>query len=512
MVKSRIRYRIIFSAVCLFVLSGLLTSLFPSAGAAEISPAGIPAATPEEMARIKKDLGFDGGVALAYQNGATPGSVSAAPGAGPVSQLPAAPGDGTLRDTVLLTLNNHPVIKAFQENRIASEFDIKRARSGWFPRIDLRGGFGVEFWHDDATRRNGTEDTWYSRGEASAVLTETIWDGLATYNRVDQAQARRDSVDSRLFDNAETLAFDAVMAHLDVLRQRELVRLCELNVKQHENILASQRDRVNQGSATSADVTQTEGRLARSQSSLVDNVNALAQAEAAYIRLTNSPVPATLAPAVIPQGTPETLEAILAESQAANPKIEAMKADVVVAQDEIELAKSAFHPYVFAEIGPNYKYRIEGSQSEEWGTAAMLRMNWNILNGGYDYYNVRGATARMRQAKQELMNQIDQTAMDSRSTWAMYQTAIEQARLYMNAVKYNLSTRDAYLEQFDVGQRSLLDLLDAENELFSSSLQEVTARLNVIATQYRLLALEGKLIKSFEVEREALRATEPTTK
>ena len=495
------------SIVCLAALLTMQAPL-PTLHAAALPPAAVPNVTPEEMARIKKELGFDGGVALAYQGGGTPGTMPAAAAVSPYSALPAAPGDGSLRNTVLLTLNNHPIIKVFQENRIASEYDVDRARSGWFPRVDARASYGMGMWHSDATRAENRENHWGRRADASVTLSQTLWDGLATASRVDQSKAQLDSVDSRLFDKAETLAFDGIMAHIDVIRQRELVRLCELNVKQHENILVSQQDREQQGSSTAADVTQTQGRLARSQSSLVDNIAALSQAEAAYIRLTGTPVPEALAPVAAPMGTAATLEIALAESQAANPKIEALKSDVLIAEEIINLAKSAFHPNLVAEFGPSYRYRIEGSKSEEWGMAALLRLNWNLFNGGYDYNNVKGATARMRQAKQELMNQIDQVGQDARNTWAQYQSAIEQARLYLNQVHFNLQTRDAYLEQFDVGQRSLLELLDAENELFSSALQEVTSRLNVIATQYRLLALEGKLLESFELNRAQLRATE----
>ncbi|MDR1685491.1 MAG: TolC family protein, partial [Desulfovibrio sp.] len=126
-------------------------------------------------------------------------------------------------------------------------------------------------------------------------------------------------------------------------------------------------------------------------------------------------------------------------------------------------------------------------------------------NGGYDYYNVRGDLGRARQAKQELEGLKDQLATETHNTWTDYLSAQEQSRHFGNAVNYSTKTRNMYLEQFNVGQRSLLDVLDSENELFSYSIQLVTAQLNVIAAQYRMLTLGGKLLADMGINRQELK-------
>jgi adhesin transport system outer membrane protein len=148
---------------------------------------------------------------------------------------------------------------------------------------------GTEQWSSTTTRaRAGKQNDhdFYSRGEASLVLQQTIWDGLATYSRYQIGVTRLDSATSRLLDNSEAAVLDGLLAHLEVYRQRRLAALSELNVQNHRDILASQEERQRLGASSVADVTQTRGRLARAQASLVETRSALEIAMAQYKRLT----------------------------------------------------------------------------------------------------------------------------------------------------------------------------------------------------------------------------------
>ena len=409
----------------------------------------------------------------------------------------------TLKDTISSTLGYNPNIKAFQEYRQAAEHDLKRARSGWFPRVDARGGYGVDDWHDRSTRTDGRAGTFYSRSEAGLTISQTIWDGMATWNRVNIGESRLESAKQRLYDNAEALGLDAALAHIEVYRQRRIVALAELNVRNHQRILGSQKERQVSGASTMADVTQIESRLARTQASLAESRSALEVAMANYQRLTGK-APAEVAEPVAPGEALPSLEAALARSMAGNLKIKALQSDVSSADSQAELDKASFYPQIFLEAGPSYRWRAESSTDDSWGTAVMLRANWNLFNGGYDWYNVRGSKARARQSKQELAALRDSLSNEVASTWSQMLSAQEQARHFANAVQYSTKTRDMYLEQFNVGQRSLLDVLDSENELFSSSIQYVTAQQNVTAAKLRLTTLGGAFLESFGLNRSAL--------
>ena len=236
--------------------------------------------------------------------------------------------EGTLKDTVFSTLNYSPDIKAFQEYRQAAIHDVNRARSGWLPRLDARGGWGVEQWSNETTRSIGkvaggghqNSYDFYERADGSLVLQQTIWDGLATYNRYQIGITRLDSATNRLLDNTEATVLDALLAHVEVYRQRRLVALSELNVQNHLSILASQEERQRMGASGLADVTQTRGRLARAQASLAETRSALDVAMAQYRRYTGKDAGELEAP-YFPDMPYPSMEAVLADSQTQNPKI-----------------------------------------------------------------------------------------------------------------------------------------------------------------------------------------------
>jgi len=406
--------------------------------------------------------------------------------------------DGSIKDTVLSTLYYTPDIKQFQEYRQAAVHDVSRARSGWLPRVDARAGWGVEQWSSQEIR-NGryaqNDHDFYERSEASLVLQQTIWDGLATHSRYRIGVTRLDSATSRLLDNSEAAVLDALLAHLEVYRQRRLVALSELNVQNHKDILASQEERQRLGASSVADVTQTRGRLARAQASLVETQSALEVAMSQY-KLMVGKDPVELEAPYLPENPYPSLETVLSDSQTKNPKVKALQADVETARAQIKLDKSTYHPQLYLEVGPSYKWQVEGSQTYDWGTGIMLRATWNLFNGFYDYYNVKGDAARMRQTREQLSSQANNLAQETAATWSSLISAQEQSKFYEIAVENSTATRDAYLQQFNVGQRSLLDVLDSENELYSFSMQLVTARLNETASHYKLKALGGELLPS----------------
>jgi adhesin transport system outer membrane protein len=406
----------------------------------------------------------------------------------------------TVRQTVEAAIAFNPNIKAFQEYRQAAEYDLSRARSGWFPRVDVRAGFGFEQVSDTSTRTTSPQGrrTFYSTDDASLTVSQTIWDGLSTWYRVSIGESRLTSAANRLFDNAEALTLDALLAHIEIYRQRRICALAELNVKNHRTILSSQMERQRSGASTLADVTQTQSRLARTEASLAESRSALEVAMANYKRLTGADA-GVLAPPLSPAEAYPSLDVALAGTQYGNYKIKAQLADLETAQFQTELDKSPFHPQITFELGPSYSYR-EGSSLDDTGSMVfMLRAQWNLFNGGYDYYNVKGDKARSRQTQHELAALRDNISEETTATWSELLSAKEQTKFYGNAVQYATRTRDMYLEQFNVGQRSLLDVLDAENEVFSSSIQYVTAQQNIVAAEYRLLALGGELLPIFGI-------------
>ena len=351
--------------------------------------------------------------------------------------------------------------------------------------------------------RDDIEHNFYDRMEASLRLSQLLYDGRETSSLVGIESAKLDSASSRTFDNAEAIALDAIIAHMEVYRQRELVGLAEQNVRDHQEILDMLKERQEGGAGSIADVDQTQARLSRAYASLAETQAGLHSAEANYQRFVGK-LAGNLEFYNIPKELiPRTLEEAIEATNANNPKIMALGANVVEAGQRVELARSSFLPKVHAELSTSYEDQVESLETYEHNNQAMLRMRWNLFNGGSDIAARKAASARKMQVASQRDDQRDIVIEETRITWAELESARKQVVSFGDSANFNQKTLDSYMKQFNVGQRTLLDVLDARNEYFQSSGLLATARANEVIAVGRLLALSGKLTDSLQINKEA---------
>lgn len=410
-----------------------------------------------------------------------------------------------LKESIESMLRTNNSLKAIQENRSAAGHEVDRARAGYGPRVDLtaRGGFGK--LTDSTTRSYGYNDVApYS--SASLLVTQPLWDGWLTRGRVREAEATYRSLDHRVLDNANTLALDAIIAHVDVLRRQQIYKLAQENVASHEDILAKAREREAQGVDTMADVSQAQSRLSRARSTLTEAQASLRIGEDTYTRLTGHSA-MNLGPVNMPGKMFKDAEEVLKAARKGNPKVAAYLEDVKAATAVREQVRSAYSPTLSLEAGPSYSDR--DGKSELWtaevGVAAVVR--WNLFNSGADVAESKAAAARIRQSRQVLYDYMDDLKLSVEESWTQFLSAQKQLEHYREAIEYNKTTRSAYEEQFVLGERSLLDVLDAENELFNSSTQAATALGNTLIAAYRMKVLAGNLLPDLGISTDMLKVT-----
>lgn len=412
---------------------------------------------------------------------------------------PAAHAETTLRDTVLATLKHHPALQSLDKARAAAEQDYKQARGGYFPRLDAFAQYGAESYSDATTRYQGRDQHITDRMDASLTATQLLWDGHATTGSVDAADAARRSIAGQFLDASDSLGLDAVIAHISVFRQHLLVDLAQDNVNEHKDILSSMEERERMGAGSLADVTQTRGRLARAMTTLSSTRNDLNVAAANYYRLTGM-APHDLGEAALPDAVPATVDMAAAGTMDNNPKLAAMMAEIDRAVHNITINESNYYPEFNLKATSGFTQNADSSETYTKKEQVMVTVDWNLFNGGSDVAGVQAAKERKLAAELNLRDTRDALMEEVASTWSQYEAAKEQVALYEQAVEYNRQTRDMYVQQFTVGQRSLLDVLDSENELFNTQGQLITAQMNVIIGGYRLLALNGGILPSLEID------------
>ena len=405
----------------------------------------------------------------------------------------------SVEDSIYGVLRNHHNLRGMIENREVLDHEVRRAQAGFGPRVDVTGQAGGSVLSDSSTRSQNLDSQMWGKVGYSAQLVQPIWDGFATRSRVRTAKSTLESQKYRVFDTATSLSLDAIIAHIDLLRRRKIYELSEENVAHHKSLVGQAQDRASLGADTAADVTQAQSRLQRALSSLSEAKASLLVAEETYTRLTGLPAASRLQAVTMPPQLYTASQAVLEKAKKSNPKLAAYLQDIRASRAERELADSAFSPALNLEAGPNYTNL--GGTSDRWVYSfdVMGVVRWNIFNSGADVAERRAASARMRQSRQVMYNFIDDLKLDVDSTWVNYLAAQEQYNHYSKAIEYNRYTRTAYIEQFQIGKRSILDVLDTESELYNSATQAETARGNILVGAYRLSALTGNMLPEMSI-------------
>lgn len=411
---------------------------------------------------------------------------------------------GSLTDSVRGALQTNPEIGVVKADRHAVDQELRLARSGYLPALDLRAAAGPEYSDNSTTRSRtttGDGNQKLLRREAQLSLSQMLFDGYATTSEVERQRARVNSASFRVAEAAEFIALDAIETHLNVIRNEEIVALNETNVEQHRRILSQVGELEEGGRTDIADVRQAESRLASSEESLAISRGNLADAVASYRRvvgeapteLTKSSPPA----AVIPASPDDAADLASINS----PTVSIAAADVDVASAELRASRAGFYPRFDIEAGADVGENIDGVDGNNTGASALVVMRYNIFRGGGDVALEREAFHRVNEARANLERARLFAEEEARFSYNAFDTATARTRALVSKAEAQRRTRDAYSSQFEVGNRDLLDLLDSENELFIDRVNLVTAMVTEEFAVYRILAIVGGLLDTLDVSR-----------
>jgi outer membrane protein, adhesin transport system len=409
----------------------------------------------------------------------------------------------TIEDSIQAALETNPEVGVVAADREAIEQELRQARAEYLPSIDLRGALGPEYTDSPVTRAGDEEDGSETllRAESQLTLTQMLFDGFATQSEVQRQIARIDSASHRVQEAAEFIALDAVEAHLDVLRNQALVELARENVEQHQRLLGQVRQLEDQGAGSIGDVRQAESRQAEAQNALAVALGNLRDAEAFYLAVVGAP-PVDLEedpPPVV--AVPESPDAAAAAASVTSPTVQIANADIDVAEAELRGARAGYYPNLDLELGAAAGDNIDGIEGRDVSAQALLVLRYNLFRGGADIAREREAFLRIKEARQGLRVAQRDAEQEARVAYNALLTARARLDALRDGVDAQRATRDIYAQQFDLGQRGLLDLLDAENELFIDRTNLITASLTETFAIYRVLAVIGVMLDTLDIER-----------
>ncbi|NQY25987.1 MAG: TolC family outer membrane protein [Piscirickettsiaceae bacterium] len=406
----------------------------------------------------------------------------------------------TLQEAVGTTIKTNPDVLAASNERNAVFEEVKQARAGYFPTLDLAIGTGWESSDNPTTRaRKGHENVHMNRDEASLNLRQMIFDGMATKNEVRRQSARTDSRAYSVYGASENTALEAVDAYLNVLRQQSLVDLASTNLDAHERTHDQITLRSDRGVGRKADMDQSQGRVALAKANLIAEQSNLRDAETNYLRVVGDTAESLSDPESPRSFIPETVDDAIGLALGNHPTLKSAESDVESAYAQHETAASPFYPRIDFELGATADNDLDGVNGHNNDVTAMFRLRYNLFNGGKDKAR-RQETAHLINQSTEIRNNTHRQVEQSvRLSWNALQTVDNQMSFFELHVDSSEKSRDAYRQQFGLGQRTLLDLLDSENEVFVSRQALVNAQYDQFFAMYRILNSMGSLLQSIDV-------------
>ena len=447
--------------------------------------------------RVKKSLLLLSACSLALS---TALAVTADPAAAQVVQHESL--SISLKDAVSTGVRTNPEYGIVAASRRATDEELKQGRSLYLPSIDLAADAGYEHTDSTTTRNGGDADREENlfRTQTALTLTQMLFDGWSTKYEVQRQKARVTSSAHRVHETAELVGLSVVEAYLDVLRQRYLLGISDQNVQDHVDILRQIEDGVAAGRSTQADLEQARARLAQARATQANVLESLQNSESEYRREVGDDPGALMMPVVPYDALMPTVEDEVLKTLADSPTLKVLQSDVEVSYAEAEGTKSTYYPEVDLQLQGLYADDVNGVETYEKGASALVVMNWNLYRGGGDVAREREFKHRHQQTKEERAQAARGLEDEVRQTWSSMVSAGTRAKQFADQAAANVEVVKAYRDQFDLDRRTLLDVLDAQNELFVSQTSKVNSEFVQMFAVYRLLALKGALFPALGIE------------
>jgi adhesin transport system outer membrane protein len=406
----------------------------------------------------------------------------------------------SLTDAIQSTIDNHPEIHASKNSRLSADEEVNVAKGGYLPTVDLVAAYGRQRTDNPTTRAlyNHDEQTLnYTQSELR--LRQLLFDGFNTPNEVGRTKAVVNSRAYYVQGTSESLALRAIEVYLEVLKRRELLSLAKNNLQAHLRINDQIGLRSDRGVGSTADRDQSLARRALAENNFYTAQVELADAEANFFSAVGSMPDQLEAPPSIKGEVPLSLTAAQQSMLINNPYLKSAQADVQAAEKQYEIAKSPFYPRFDAElaVGANNNTQGEEGHDNEWRAAVV--MNYNLFNGNRDKARLRSDSYKTGQAMDIRNNALRMLNENMSLAWNAMNNARQQTPVARQYAETTTRVRAAYQDQFGLGQRTLLDLLDSENELYNASRRYTEVRYTEEFAMYRVLATEGELLRKQRV-------------
>ncbi|WP_424565586.1 TolC family outer membrane protein [Sulfurimonas sp.] len=408
----------------------------------------------------------------------------------------------SLKESVVEVLNTNPVIQERLKNFRATQQDLNIANAEYYPQLDFRVVVG---FNKAGALKNGDNSDYshniieqdYGNYETSLTLTQNLFDGFGTTHRVNYEETRILASAYNYIEKSNDIVFKMVDAYVSVMRSHELTQTARENVQINEIIYKKVKDLFDSGLTTDSEVKKIQSSRSLARSNLIVQKNNARDSEYFFRRvLGRMPTVHEMKRPNFNIVMPESVERAALYSIEHNPSLLVSRYNIKGAQELYKQRKKDYLPKVDLEISQFYNdvETRNAFDSPDDRFRARLVLNYNIFRGGADKANVQKHLSKINQEierKRDLKRQVIE-GLDL--SWNAYKMIDEQLKDLREYSGFSESTLKLYEEEYDLGRRSLLDLLASQNDVINARSQIITAEYDQLFAKYRILDAMGLLV------------------
>lgn len=404
----------------------------------------------------------------------------------------------SLGDAVRAALTSNPAIKAEESDMRAAAYDLLELRGEYQPTVNLFGDAGAEYVDDPAGLP--PEDNAETKGtfEIGVVAELTLFDGYKRAYQVYANAARLDRTTFELLDASETMALTVTEAYIDLARQQQLMVVARQNLARHREIARQVESQVEGGRLPISDQLQVEAKIFGAQVTISEIERTLQDAAARYRRLVGKN-PAGGLQIPNPGGMPSSLDSLRMASVTNSFRVRQAESNILVSDYEREVADADFKPRVSLNAGGSYGRNLDGSSGEEDRAFIGLNLTWQLYGGGRRSQQL-ALSERKNAALYDRLEVIREVEELADRAWYALQLTGQRAQFLARQVEVSREIVSQYEGEFQLATRSLLDVLDAETDLFNARFEQVNTAASLAFSRYRVLAAQSRLAEHFGVE------------
>lgn len=405
-------------------------------------------------------------------------------------------GADTLNDAVQHGMIANPDILLNTAKGLSAKQAIDKAKGGYYPSIDVNAGFGRERSRNPTTEAiDDTQIAVLNRTESAVELKQNLFAGGGVVNEVKRNQYLTQAQRWRTQGVAEDLALEITKDYLAVLMHQRLYSYAVTNLQTHRAVFKMIRERADAGISREAEVDQAVARLALAESNKISAEANLQEVSINYAKVVGK-WPENLSWPRIPttRVLPGTLAKALEKGMDNHPTVKSSYADIKQAKAQYEVARAAYYPKVDLVLSASKNKNLGGLIGPNNSDLAAVRMNYNAFRGGADAAYIRETAYQVQEAYETKNRALLQLKEAIRLSWNAYVSAERRLKPLKTHVSASRKTRAAYQDEFKVGKRTLLDLLDSQNEFYQSQIELARGENDEFLSRYRILNGMGRLL------------------